>query len=36
MLYLKNDPVCGDPLRTCVPFLPGVELTSPVVDGGAG
>jgi predicted dienelactone hydrolase len=35
MLYLKNDPVCGDPLRTCVPFLPGVQFTSAVADGGA-
>ena len=36
MLYLKSDPVCGDPLRTCVPFLPGVEFASAVADGGAG
>jgi predicted dienelactone hydrolase len=35
MLHLKNDPVCGDPLRTCVAFLPGVQFTSAVADGGA-
>jgi predicted dienelactone hydrolase len=36
MLHLKNDPVCGAPLRTCVPFLPGVELSTAAADGGAG
>jgi predicted dienelactone hydrolase len=28
MLYLKSDLGCGEGLRTCVPFLPGVELLS--------
>jgi predicted dienelactone hydrolase len=34
MLYLKNDTVCGDPLRTCVPSLPDVLFSADVRDGG--
>ena len=28
MLHLKNNQVCGDMLRTCVPLQPDVELHS--------
>jgi hypothetical protein len=34
MLHLKKNQVCGDMLRTCVPFQPGVELFSAVGDDG--
>jgi hypothetical protein len=36
MLHLKKNQVCGDMLRTCVPFQSGVELFSAVGrDGGS-
>jgi hypothetical protein len=36
MRHLKNDVVCGDILRTCVPLLPDVGLLSEIADLHAG